>query len=701
MDGQPTDTDCPIYKTTRSLSRGTHVVVNGSTKHGLLPAGVCLWKERPFACVIQEGHQHTVCHACWTSLPPKQDVTYGCKSCQWTAYCSKSCSTRHRKAHARICSVLSQDAPKIAAAAGVTVTRVRLLMLCLFAVEAEAASQGNKILGNANTAISPEGTEETPHKDVDAKANAAVPVLPIESSTYEDTLTMVSHETLFTEDQLNAFRVAAEGILRIMPAHRRVLDVADIVRLACLIDTNSFGVALLKRGGRWSELCTSSTSAQCPKLVDLCIPGYGIFPKCARLNHSCYPSCHVAIVPPHQLEGVIDPLLSDPVLQMRTIRPVPLGEELTDSYTDLYCTRWTRRKELLKTKHFVCHCDRCQEPLAASCDRYLAGIVCPLCTKGKLDEPSQGDSFNWSRILYNVASYVLDPDKTSATIFPQIQLAVLDIILPDFLELAQLWTTPQTLTRTPSSFVQEVLLTDVANTVRYPLYDGAVTPVLLPTEEHSLELSSEAEALVLRFGNPPTSTQCERCGSEFPVHQIIQQEKSASALWSWLMGVMESGKPHEVRRSLALFLRQMIRSTVHPFHVWAYRASQFLVDAVPSNIKSEGSDGASVSEDSYVSQTFLDFILLRHHLACQMMAFPLFHEEICLTFRVLVHRLIRLDDYLEKTPANVNNGERTFNRTLVRAVRMACMRAYAMLCEILYHDAPTSRNLLETLSTTN
>ena len=97
--------------------------------------------------------------------------------------------------------------------------------------------------------------------------------------------------------------------------------------------------------------------------------GFGLFPLCSILNHSCYPNCI------YVSEGRR--------LCMRVIRAVQEGEELTVNYVGLYSSLEGRRRELKDSKHFFCSCRRClltpaddEERGKFSFDQFVGGILC-------------------------------------------------------------------------------------------------------------------------------------------------------------------------------------------------------------------------------------------------------------------------------------------------------------------------------------
>ncbi len=68
-------------------------------------------------------------------------------------------------------------------------------------------------------------------------------------------------------------------------------------------------------------------------------------------------------------------------LEVRAVRAIPKGEQLTVSYINPTEPRKIRAMELKATKHFTCACERCTEPIAGTPDMMLevgAHSVLPL-----------------------------------------------------------------------------------------------------------------------------------------------------------------------------------------------------------------------------------------------------------------------------------------------------------------------------------
>ena len=155
---------------------------------------------------------------------------------------------------------------------------------------------------------------------------------------------MVSHPSLATDAWLYAIKTAGKDILDEIDldvASRLTLD--DIVLLAMQINANSF--ALFDASGT----------------VDGEI-GVGIYPFAALCNHSCLPNVHYT---------------SDRfgVLRFIALRDIDAGEEIHDTYIDIYSTFNKRQEQLLVGKNFVCQCLRCLE---TSPEATMQGKVCTL-----------------------------------------------------------------------------------------------------------------------------------------------------------------------------------------------------------------------------------------------------------------------------------------------------------------------------------
>ncbi|EQC39619.1 hypothetical protein, variant [Saprolegnia diclina VS20] len=104
--------------------------------------------------------------------------------------------------------------------------------------------------------------------------------------------------------------------------------VSDIEEMLCRFHTNNFTIT--------DEI-----------LLDI---GSGCYPWGAMVNHSCDANCTVTFAPKsHEL-------------QMRALRPIAAGEEVTHAYMDVAIPATKRRRELQAQYHFGCTCARCTSP---------------------------------------------------------------------------------------------------------------------------------------------------------------------------------------------------------------------------------------------------------------------------------------------------------------------------------------------------
>lgn len=125
--------------------------------------------------------------------------------------------------------------------------------------------------------------------------------------------------------------------------------------------------------------CKVSTYALSPSDLGHSNPevGYGIYPLVSLLfRQSCNPNCLLT----YQGTNV----------EIYTVRPVKVGEELTISYIDLYQSRYERGQELYMKRHEWCDCERCQEDINTSVDKYLCGLLCDECHKDVYPVESNG-----------------------------------------------------------------------------------------------------------------------------------------------------------------------------------------------------------------------------------------------------------------------------------------------------------------------
>ena len=91
----------------------------------------------------------------------------------------------------------------------------------------------------------------------------------------------------------------------------------------------------------------------------------------SRINHSCCPNC-VAIGNKEKFN-------------IRSIKAIPIGSEITISYIYLYYP-FNERQRKLKEYNFICNCERC----LLKNDSHLFVARCEQCENGKMYEENPG-----------------------------------------------------------------------------------------------------------------------------------------------------------------------------------------------------------------------------------------------------------------------------------------------------------------------
>lgn len=100
----------------------------------------------------------------------------------------------------------------------------------------------------------------------------------------------------------------------------------SLLALAACVNVNAYGV---------------TTPSQPNKSIGFCLlPVAGLL-----INHSCDPNAHY--------------VFKRGAMEYRALKDIASGEEVTVSYVDVIEGTGKRRAILLQSKHFICHCDRC------------------------------------------------------------------------------------------------------------------------------------------------------------------------------------------------------------------------------------------------------------------------------------------------------------------------------------------------------
>ncbi|XP_037548149.1 histone-lysine N-methyltransferase Smyd1 [Nematolebias whitei] len=90
--------------------------------------------------------------------------------------------------------------------------------------------------------------------------------------------------------------------------------------------------------------------------------GLGLFPNLSLVNHDCWPRCTVTFNHGNQ-SAVSSALHSKTRMELRALRKISKGEELTFNYVDLLNLSAERQKQLKERFHFDCSCQRCSQQL--------------------------------------------------------------------------------------------------------------------------------------------------------------------------------------------------------------------------------------------------------------------------------------------------------------------------------------------------
>lgn len=81
--------------------------------------------------------------------------------------------------------------------------------------------------------------------------------------------------------------------------------------------------------------------------------GTGVYPKGALLNHSCHPNCVLSYSPISRIQNI------------RCLRRIEPGDELTHMYIDVVASTEHRQRQLEEVYRFVCKCLRCDPSVSS------------------------------------------------------------------------------------------------------------------------------------------------------------------------------------------------------------------------------------------------------------------------------------------------------------------------------------------------
>ncbi|XP_029300062.1 histone-lysine N-methyltransferase SMYD1a [Cottoperca gobio] len=91
--------------------------------------------------------------------------------------------------------------------------------------------------------------------------------------------------------------------------------------------------------------------------------GVGLFPNLCLVNHDCWPNCTVILNHGNQ-SALSSALHSQRRIELRAVRKIPEGEELTVSYVDFLSLSADRQKKLREHFHFECTCEHCSQHIS-------------------------------------------------------------------------------------------------------------------------------------------------------------------------------------------------------------------------------------------------------------------------------------------------------------------------------------------------
>ena len=310
-----------------NLRKGRHVLVTER-----VVGGATVFSQPPYAAVVRDVHVASLCHRC---LSPSS-VLLKCATCGHAHYCSSTCKVAHARIHQHECRVLSSIARS---QEDDDSTAIRLMIRILVQRAEE------------NAAI------ERHREKLKGKKAAAAALLPSSLQpglTFPDVIALQSHvDTLSGQDRLSLLSMLSAFLPALQPlltAEGEGEGVLLLLRLLCIIHVNAHHV----QNHNKDRLAL------------------GLYTAPSLMNHSCAPTCCYHF-------GERGELI------MKAMDDVPAGGELTYAYVDAYQARelrWTMLARVYKMGR--CDCDRCQQRIDLSWDRFVGGLQCNACREGLL-----------------------------------------------------------------------------------------------------------------------------------------------------------------------------------------------------------------------------------------------------------------------------------------------------------------------------
>lgn len=91
--------------------------------------------------------------------------------------------------------------------------------------------------------------------------------------------------------------------------------------------------------------------------------GLGLFPNLSIVNHDCWPNCTATLN--HGNQSAVSSTLHSPLrMEVRALRKISEGEELTVSYVDFLNLSADRQKQLKERFQLDCSCDHCSQHIS-------------------------------------------------------------------------------------------------------------------------------------------------------------------------------------------------------------------------------------------------------------------------------------------------------------------------------------------------
>ncbi|KAH8739948.1 hypothetical protein FG386_001061 [Cryptosporidium ryanae] len=368
--------------------------------------GELIFREIPYCYILFREYNRFMCDYCFVYFGEEGNYTE-CEKCNKVRYCSNKCLKESNKIHEIECGILhSNEINEIAVNVGVTYDRAFLLMRFLIITIIELTS-GTCDKTNLNN-------------------NYLIPNFK-QICVLEDNLSKFSKDTLEIYNKLSSGIINIPIINEIIKKHNLTdkLNVNLLVKVICIIDTNSFGIPtfslLNKNEGLYDpklNFVPNNSLELTFSLLSPNITGWGLFSYLSLLNHSCDPNCGFIGVNGSYHDNENKNNLFVDLIANKMIKK---NEEINISYVETYESRRDRIKTLFQTKHFLCQCNRCSSEFNISKDKFIEGFLCSKCfndslclIRGENNELNtnilvlSSESLNESYKLTNLSSIVDD-----------------------------------------------------------------------------------------------------------------------------------------------------------------------------------------------------------------------------------------------------------------------------------------------------